>query len=381
MFGPTDDGVPVLRTPEARRRNLVVPLIVAVVLAGVALAIALTGRPQSALTGSGSTLAQPLIERAAADFRAAASADDPGRPSGGDPAVDGGGIDYEAVGSLGGLMRLRAGAVDFAVSDYPLSERTLAEDGLAQFPLAVGAVALVHTLDLPAGAQLRLDGDTVAAIYLGEIARWDDARIRALNPGLDLPGQPIVPVHRTDGSGSTFGFTGWLSATSQAWASGPGAGALVGWPDAVGRGAERSGGVLAELRAHPGALGYVDHGQAARAGLAPVAVGNASGAFVTATPAAMTAAVAGADWSGDGGYAEPIIAADAPEAYPMTVAIYALLRAENTSRAHQVLSFLGSLLSEADASARDLGYLPLPEDAARAVTATWQTTFGYPAAS
>lgn len=382
MFGSTDGGVPVLRTPEARRRALVMPLLIAVVLAGVAFALTVTGRPNAQLAGSGSTLAQPLVDEAASDFRSAASADNPERrrQTGTDWAVDGGGIDYEAVGSLGGIMRLRSNAVDFALADYPLSADVLAADGLAQFPVAVGAVALVHNLDLPGDRPLRLTGDVVAAIYLGDITRWDDPRIADLNHGLALPAEPIVPVHRTDGSGSTFGFTSWLGTTSDAWASGPGAGAVVGWPDAVGHGAERTSGVLEQVRSTAGAIGYIDHGQATRAGLAQIAVGDANGAFTTATPDAMAAALTNADWSGADGYTRPVTAS-ASGAYPMTVAVYALLRAEDSSRAHQVLSFLTYVIDEADATARDLGYLPLPEDAARAVKTSWQTTFGYTAAS
>lgn len=383
MLGSPDHGVPVLQTPEARRRSLWMPMLVAVLVAATALIITFTGRPNTQLVGSGSTLAQPLMERAATDFRNAASADNPERrrETGRDWVLDGTGIDYEPVGSLGGIMRLRSGAVDFAVSDYPLSVEALDADRLAQFPVAVGAVALVHNLDLPEGQQLRLDGETTAAIYLGEITTWDDPRIAAHNPGLTLPTSPIVPIHRTDGSGSTFGFTGWLTATSEAWASGPGANSVVTWPDAVGRGAERTSGALAALADAQGALGYVEAGQAARAGLEVVALRNLAGAFELPTPDAMAAAVAGADWSGTDRYTRALTLTSASDAYPVTVAVYALLKHEQTSRARQVLAYLTYVVDESDATAASLGYLPLPEDAARAVKASWQPTFGYTVSS
>ncbi len=383
MLGSADNGVPVLQTPEARRRRLWMPLFVAVLVAGTAVILTFSGRPAAQLLGSGSTAAQPLVERAAADFRSALAADNPDRrrQTGTDWVLDGSGIDYEPVGSLGGIMRLRQGAVDFAVSDYPLSADALAADGLAQFPIAAGAIALVHTLNLPEGRQLRLDGETVAAIYLGEITRWDDPRIAAHNPGIALPAHTITPVHRTDGSGSTNGFTGWLAATSPAWASGPGGGSAITWPDAVGRGAERTGGVLDLVRELPGALGYVEHGQATRAGLQVVSVQNRAGSFRTPAPEGIAAAIAGADWSGRDSYTRPVAVTTASEAYPISIAIYALLKHERGSRARQVLSFLTYVIDEADASASSLGYVALPDDAATAVKASWQTTFGYTAAS
>ena len=162
MLGSADNGVPVLATPEARRRSLVLPLIIAALVAALAVLLAASGRSE-ALVGSGSTLAQPLIERSAGAFRNAATADNPSRPgeTGSDWVLDGSGLEYEPVGSLGGIMRLSDGGAHFAVSDYPLTKEALEERKLAQFPVAVGAVAVVHTLDLPDDATLKLDAETV----------------------------------------------------------------------------------------------------------------------------------------------------------------------------------------------------------------------------
>lgn len=380
MLGSPDSGVPVLQTAEAKRRRVYMPILIVSLVAAVAVLLSLTGRSAEQLVGSGSTLAQPLVEWAAKDFRNKATADNPQRrgQTGTDWVVDGSGIDYEPIGSLGGIMRLRSGNVDFAVSDYPLSAEALADGKLAQFPLAVGAIAMVHSLDL-GDQRLRLDAETVAAIYLGEITSWDDRRLTALNPQANLPSLPIVPVHRSDGSGSTFGFTGYLASFSNDWQTGPGVGSTVQWPADIGVGVERSAGVLAELSRTPGAIGYVEQGQAVRAGLGTADLANQAGQMVAATHEAMAAALDGADWSGASDYVEPLTTGANPDAYPMTVAIYAIMKREQSSTTRQVLSFLSFVIDEYDSSATDLGYLPLPASAAEAVKAYWLPTFDYTA--
>lgn len=380
MLSAPEDGVPVLKTPAARRRSIVMPLLVALLVAAVVLILTGTGRPSEQLVGSGSTLAQPLVEQAARDFRDAAAADNPERraQTGQDWVVSGAGIDYEPVGSTGGVLRLRDEAVDFAVADYPLSAEVLEERGYAQFPIVVGAIAVVHRLPLPEGQRLRLDAETLAAIYLGEITAWDDERLARINPGVTLPDLPITPVHRSDGSGSTFGLTSYLAAGSQDWAAGPGVGPDVSWP--LGTAAERSSAVVEAVSSTPGAIGYAELGQSTRAGLATADLANSAGTFVAPDQESMTLAVAGADWSGSDDYTGAQVAADEPGAYPVTTAVYAVLRREDDDRTRQVLSFLGFVIDEYDGSAGGLGYLPLPADGAEAVKTYWQSTFDYPAA-
>jgi len=372
VLGSADNGVPVLTTPEAKRRSLVMPLIMAAVVAVVAVLLAASGRSE-ALVGSGSTLAQPLMERATVDFRNAASADNPSRPAatGSDWVLDGSGMEYEPVGSLGGIMRLSDGGAHFAVSDYPLTAEALKERKLAQFPVVVGAVGVVHTLDLPGDATLKLDAATLGKIYLGTITTWNDPAIAALNKGVALPDMPITPVHRSDGSGSTFGFTGYLSSGSPEWKSGPGTGSVVQWP--AGTGAERSSGMASAVQGTKGAIGYLDAGQAERAGLKMAALGNAGGSYVDPSPHAMSAAVEGADWSGQDDYVTPLTTGTkAADAYPATVAVYGLVPREgNKGDTRRALQFLRYVMDESDAAARDLGYLPLPPAAADAVRAYW----------
>lgn len=179
-----------------------------------------------------------------------------------------------------------------------------------------------------------------------------------MNPGITLPAKPVVPVHRTDGSGSTFGFTGYLAAQDPGWASGPGAGSLVEWPQ-VGQGVERTSGVLSKVEAVEGAIGHVDEGQAKRASLETVDLKNGAGQFVAPNAASMQAALTGADWSGADDYTKPLTASADAAAYPVTVAIYAMLRDEESSRTRQVLGFLTYIVDEYDGGATGLG-LPAP---------------------
>lgn len=378
MLASPDNGVPYLRTTSARQRRVVMPLLVLAVVGVVILLVTAAGQT-SQLRGAGSTLAQPLIERSATAYRNAQSADRPdetGR-TGGDWRVDGSGIDYEPVGSLGGVMRLERREVDFAVSDYPLSADTLDGKHLAQFPVAVGAIALAHNLDLPDGQVLRLDAATLAGIYLGRIGSWQDPAIRELNPGLSLPDRPITPVHRTDGSGSTFGFTGYLMTAGRPWADGPGAGTVIAWP--TGPGAERSSGLIAAVQGTPGSLGYVEPGQARRAGLHLAQLRNASGRFVLPEAPTMRAALSGMDWTGRNRYVRSIPPSADPAAYPITVPIYAMLaRDAQAGQIRSALSYLTFLVEDYDADVAELGYLPLPADAAAAVKAAWERAFAGP---
>ena len=374
MLGSPDDGVPVLRTRSGRLRSIVMPLLILSVVGVVALLLAGRGQ-QTQITGAGSTLAQPLIERSAAAFRDAQTADRADRPSqtGNDWVLDGSGIQYEPVGSLGGVQRLSDPENDFAVTDYPLSAEALDQLAAVQFPIALGAVTVVHNLDLPAGQDLRLDAPTVARLYLGQITAWNDPAIAALNPGGALPDTPVTVVHRSDGSGSTYGLSRYLAAGSPDWAAGPGTGAEISWP--TGTGTERSGGMIEAVRGTPGSIGYVEQGQAQRAGLRIAALGNGSGGFVLPSGPTMLAAVADHDWSGRDGYVTPLSVAGDPQAYPMTVAIHAVVKrspefAQDTER---TLRYLRFLMEDYDGGAQDLGYLPLPQPAAQAVQAYWAT--------
>lgn len=372
MLGAPNDGVPVMRTKAARWRSVIVPVLVLAAVGIVALLLAGRGQ-QTGIEGAGSTLAQPLIERSAIAFRNAQAADNPSRPTqtGSDWVLDGSGIQYEPVGSMGGIQRLSDPEVDFAVSDYPLLADGLKELGVAQFPVALGAIAVVHNVDLPEGQELRLDAKTLAAVYLGEIKRWNDSRIAALNPGVTLPNPAVSVVHRSDGSGSTRNFTGYLSASSPQWSAGPGTDTEIEWP--TGTGAERTQGVIEQVRKTAGSIGYVEFGQAQRAGLDVVALANESGAYVRPSDDAMLAAAASHDWSGNDDYVTTLSTAKDEQAYPVTVAIYAMVKRDPkfAKQTQSTLGYLRFLLTDFGAGAKDLGYVPLPASAAQAIENYW----------
>ena len=372
MLGAPDAGVPIVRSGAARWRRIVMPVLILAVIGGIALLLAGRGQ-QTAIQGAGSTLAQPLIERSVIAFRNAQSADDPSRPdqTGSDWVLNGSGIEYEPVGSLGGIMRLSDPEVAFAVSDYPLSADGLKELAVAQFPIALGAIAVAYNLDLPDGNELRLDAATLAAIYLGEVTRWNDPTIAALNPGVRLPDAAVSVIHRSDGSGSTRGFTGFLSAGSPQWAAGPGTGTEIDWP--TGTGAERTEGVIEKVRDTAGAIGYVEYGQAQRAGLEVVALANTSGAFVEPSPEAIAASAASHDWSGRDDYVTSLAAAEDRQAYAATVAIYVMVKRDPQfeQQTQRTMSYLRFLLNDFGDGAKDLGYVPLPPSATAAVENYW----------
>ncbi|MBK7723010.1 MAG: phosphate ABC transporter substrate-binding protein PstS [Austwickia sp.] len=376
MLASPDNGIPALRTDAARRRRVVMPLVVIAVVALVVLLLT-AASARTDLRGSGSTLAQPLIERAAGAYRAAQTADVP-EPSSLTPGPwqhgSAASIDYEPVGSLGGIMRLTRGQVDFAVSDYPLSAQALQQHSVVQFPIAVGAVAVAHNLTLPAGKALRLDASSLAGIYTGRITSWDDPALRALNPALALPRTPITAVHRREGSGSTFGFTSYLATGGREWADGPGVGSVITWP--AGRAADRSSGLIETVKSVPGAVGYVEPGQARRAGLQVAQLRNAAGTFVAPEGNTLRAALSGMDFSGAEQYARPLTAPNSPSAYPATVLVYALVPRDGDARqTRAVLSYFAFVIDRYDADAAGLGYLPLPAHASRAVQDYWSTTY------
>jgi len=375
VLASPDNGIPVLRTDDARRRRLVVPILVALVVGALVVALTAAGR-QDRLAGSGSTLGQPLIDRSIEAYRSAASADNPDRPgaTGNDWVLDGSGLEYEPVGSMGGIMRLAEDDVAFAVSDYPLSKAALDERQVVQFPLAVGALAVAHNLDLPPGATLRLDQATLAGIYTGAITRWDDPAITALNPGTRLPSTTITAVHRSDGSGSTAALTRYLSG-APGWTAGQGA--LVSWKGGVA--AERSSGLVQAVRQRPGSIGYVERTQAQQSGLRLAQLENAAGAFVGPTDAAMRVSVAGLDYAGRDDYVGLAPTSAERAAYPLTVPIYALVerRPVRETEARQALDFLRFVLEDSADLHERAGYLPLPGAAVGQVETYWRGHLPY----
>jgi phosphate transport system substrate-binding protein len=273
-------------------------------------------------------------------------------------------INYQSIGSGGGIAQLAAGTVDFGATDSPTPVPELARDGatVTYVPTVVGAVSVAYNL---AGVRepLRFDGATLADVYRGRVTRWDDARIAALNAGVKLPATGIVVVHRADGSGTTDAFTRYLAAASQAWRAGPGTGTAVSWP--TGLGARGNEGVAAQVKQTPGAIGYVEYTYALQNRLPSAALRNPAGAFVTPSVQAMSAAAhaVAATLPPGSDFRVPLVNAPAPDAYPLASFSWIVLRVPrgDATRAGRLRAFLRWALTEGAEDARALAYAPLPD--------------------
>ncbi len=361
--------------PAARRRLLRAMGATAATLATAPMAWAQVqdefGR--APLKGAGSTFVYPLMVQWIKENRAhTAGADFKAGNAGLDGDLLGAQVlDYEPVGSLAGLQRLRAKAVDFALSELPLSARTLKDQGLIQLPVVLGSVAIVA--NLPGLQQpLRLDGATVAAVYLGQIKKWNDPALLALNPGAALPDADIQPLVRTEGSGTTYTVTSFLATQVPTWRDVVGVDAVVSWP--MGHGVRGSSGMAQALRSTPFSLGYLDAVQAQATGLDLAALKNRAGAFVTPSAASVAAAAQSADWQGwqqrKDGDSLPLINAQGAGSYPVIASVLAVLPHATRTRAHlRARTFLQWALQNGQPVAQRLGYVPLPASAAQQVRA------------
>ena len=251
MLTTTPDGVPTLEPKHLVRRRFVMSLGFVAIVGSIFALVADRGSSDR-IIGSGSTFAMPLIQRMAVVYQDAKSGDS-------DWVTGSAGVDYEPVGSLSGIMRLKDPEVDFAIADYPLSAEAASELGVVQFPIVIGSISPVY--NLPEQKEpLRFTAPLLAAVYGGKVAVWSDPAIAAVNPGRTLPDTRIVVVHRADGSGSTLNWTAYLSSGSEEWKAGFGSATTVRWPTGVDvRGGDR----MAEtVKATPGAIGYLETGQA-----------------------------------------------------------------------------------------------------------------------
>jgi phosphate transport system substrate-binding protein len=271
-------------------------------------------------------------------------------------------------------VRLKDRAVDFAASDMPLTSAELAAQGLGQFPIVVGGVVVAVNADGVPSGRLKLTGAVLADIFLGRIARWSDPAIVGLNPGLRLPDAPIVVIHRSDGSGTTFNFTAYLSAVSAEWKLKAGSNLMVAWP--TGKAAEGNEGVARAIKATRNAIGYVEYAQATELGLAHVLLQNRAGRFVRPDAATFQAAAAAADWSTAPDFHVVLTNPAGEQAYPIAATVFVLMSKNATrARARSALDFFRWSLRKGGAAATTLGYVPLPPALVQRVEAYWARTF------
>jgi phosphate transport system substrate-binding protein len=302
------------------------------------------------LTGAGATFPAPLYSQWATAFQA-----DGGAP-----------VNYQPIGSGGGVKQIKAGTVLFGATDRPLSATELSEAGLVQFPTVLGGVAPVVNVPGLAAGELKLSGQLLADIFQGKIARWNDPRLAAAAPR-PLPNLPITVVHRSDGSGTTFVFTSYLSLKSADWKSALGAGEALEWPGGIG--GKGNDGVAAYVKQTPGAIGYVEHAYAKQNAMADVQLQNAAGQFVGPDAAGFAAAAAAADWAATPGYGILLLDEPGQGAWPITAATFILVH--KTAAAREAIKFFEWAYAKGDASASGLGYTPLPAPLKDLVRATW----------
>ncbi|MCL2655822.1 MAG: phosphate ABC transporter substrate-binding protein PstS [Betaproteobacteria bacterium] len=279
-------------------------------------------------------------------------------------------VNYQSIGSSGGLKQIRAKTVDFGASDAPLKPEELQKDGLVQFPTVIGGVVPVVNLPGVKPGQLKLTGDVLADIYLGKIKTWNDPRLAKLNADMALPNQQIAVVRRADGSGTTFIFTDYLSKVSPAWQQEIGSGTAVQWP--TGTGGKGNEGVSAFVQQLPGAIGYVEYAYAKQNKLTHAQLQNAAGQFVQPDDANFKAAAADADWTKSAFY-QILTNQPGKNAWPITGATFILMHAnaEKPAQSAEVLKFFEWAYKNGGAMASELDYVPLPESLVKLIHSSW----------
>ncbi len=282
-----------------------------------------------------------------------------------------GNVYYMGVGSGEGIRLIDAKGVDFGASDMPLKTEELNTKGLLQFPMLMGAVTPVINLPGVFLAQMKLDGPTLAAIYLGKISKWNDPQLSMLNPMLHLPDLPISVVYREDKSGTTFNFTNYLSKVSADWKASMGEGLTVKW--AVGQGAKGNAGVSAKVKEMPGAIGYVEYAFAMQHQLDYVQLKNHDGFFVKPNEASTRAAAAGAQWDAASGFYQVLTNAPGEQSWPIAATTFILVPKDASDAAHakEVLKFFDWAYRTGELSAVYLDYVVLPRSVMSQVRTSW----------
>ena len=284
-------------------------------------------------------------------------------------------INYQSIGSGGGIAQIKAGTVDFGSSDKPLPSEELAAAGLGQFPDAIGGVVPVYNVAGVDAGKLRLTGALIADIYLGKVANWNDARIAALNPGVNLPATKINIVHRSDGSGTTFNFVNYLSKVSPEWKSKVGEGTSVQWPGGIG--GKGNEGVAAYVKQIPGSLGYVELAYAQQNKMAFASMQNAAGNWVQPSAESFQAAAASADWKNAKDFNLVITNAPGADAWPLTATNFILMykQPKDAKRSADAMAFFKWALENGQPQAKSLDYVPLPPELVQQIEAYWASEF------
>jgi phosphate transport system substrate-binding protein len=311
------------------------------------------------ITGAGSSFVYPVLSKWSATYAEATSNK----------------LNYQSVGSGAGIAQIKEGTIDFGASDAPMSSEDLTKFGLGQFPVVVGGIVPIVNLQGVAGGQLKIDGKLLADIYMGTVSKWSDPRIAALNPGLKIPDTKITVVHRSDGSGTSFNFTNYLSKVSPEWASKVKFGTAVEWPAGVG--GKGNEGVSQYVRQIPGAIGYVEYAYATKNKLSYTKMQNAAGAWIDPNAASFAAAAATADWKSAKDFNLIMTNAPGAQAWPITATTWVIMykKAKNASHTKVAFDFFKWSLEKGQAQASSLDYVPLPAPLVQQIEAYWASDF------
>ena len=278
-------------------------------------------------------------------------------------------LNYQSIGSGGGIKQIKSKTVDFGASDAPLKDDDLAKEGMIQFPTVIGGVVPVVNIQGIAPGQIKMTGQVLGDIYLGKITKWNDAALAALNPGVKLPDAAIAPVRRADGSGTTFLFTNYLSKVNEEWKAKVGEGTAVNWP--TGAGGKGNEGVSAFVQRLPNSIGYVEYAYAKQNKMAHVMLKNKDGQFVGPDEDNFKAAAAGAEWNKS--FYQVLTEQPGKASWPITGATFILMHKsqDKPENAANALKFFDWAYANGDKMASDLDYVPMPDVVKGLVRKQW----------
>lgn len=309
------------------------------------------------ITGAGATFPYPIYAKWAEAYK----------------AKSGVGLNYQSIGSGGGIAQIKAKTVDFGASDMPLKPADLDAAGLTQFPAIMGGVVPVLKLDGIQPGQVKLTGEVLGDIFLGKIKKWNDPKIAGLNAGVPLPDQDITVVHRSDGSGTTFLFVDYLSKVNAEWKANVGVGTAVKWPAGVG--GKGNEGVSAYVQRIKGSIGYVEYAYAKKNKMPHASLKNKDGSFVQPDDTSFQAAAANADWANAPGYYLVLTDQPGKGSWPITGASFILMYKAQAdgAKATEVLKFFDWAYKNGAAMATELDYVPMPESVVKLVEGSWKS--------
>ena len=299
------------------------------------------------ITGAGATFPYPIYAKWAEAYKKVTNV----------------GLNYQSIGSSGGIRQIRAKTVTFGATDAPVPGAELDKDGMVQFPAIIGGTVPIINLDGFKPGELRITGEILAEVFMGNILKWNDAKLAALNPGKKLPNENITVVHRADGSGTTFNFTDYLSVASKSWAEKVGKGAAVKWPAASSVGGKGNEGVAANVARVKGSIGYVEYAYVKKNNLNFMQLRNKDGNYVSPDDKTFAAAAAGADWFSVPGMGLSIVDQKGAQTWPISTASFILIYKSPADKAasQEALKFFDWAFKNGKNLALELDYVPLPD--------------------